>query len=379
MKRFLFLISAVCFFLLIIGCERETSLVDLLNETADFYTDAERDILAEKLDLPAIPYNYSTVSAVNGLGHIETLGRVLFYDKKLSIDGKISCASCHHQDLAFSDNKAFSQGPNGNMTKRNSIALGTFTSFASHYNGGTDASRLFWDERARTIKEQLEETIMNPDEMGMDLDVLREVLTGDAQYEILFDKAFGSEEITEDRILSAIGDFVNSLTTKNSKFDLGYRGDIGSDYDNYTEQENLGKSIFTHNCNSCHGATLHHRPRGFPKVAQNGISISDDDLGVGGLTTRPADSGVFKIPSLRNVALTGPYMHDGRFATLKEVVEHYNSGIKNHPNLHPLLKDGDAPIEMNLSGTDKAALIAFLHTLTDDTILNDEKWSDPFR
>ena len=379
MKRFLFLSSIVCFFLMLAGCDKDnSSLIDSLQETSAFYTDEELQILSEDLDLPEVPYNYSSPFFFGGLGHKATLGRVLFYDKKLSIDGKISCASCHHQELAFSDNKAFSDGPNGNITKRNSIALGTFTSFASRYNGGADAPQLFWDERASTVRQQLEETIMNPDEMGTDLDQLIGILNEDAKYRVLFNKAFGSEDIDKFRVLGAIEDFVNSLTTNDAKFDRGHRGDIEIDYHNYTAQENLGKSIFVQNCNSCHGATLLDRIEGFPRAAQNGITINEDDLGVGALTNRTQDRGIFKVPSLRNVALTGPYMHDGRFATLAEVVDHYNSGMKNHPNLHPLLKDGAAPVEMNLSDSDKAALIAFLHTLTDETILKDEKWSDPF-
>lgn len=379
MKRYISLISILCIVFLY-SCDDDSNfLEEALQASTLFYSAEEIETLNENLNLPTTPYNYGGSFSTSRVGHIPTLGRVLFYDTKLSVDGTISCASCHHQELAFSDNKAVSDGPNGRLTKRNSIALGTFESFASHYGGlPTSAPKFFWDERASSIREQLEQTIMNPDEMGMDLDELEVVLNDEPHYQVLFNKAFGSAEITSDNVISALASFVNSLSTKNSKFDEGHRQDMEIDFFNYTEQENLGKRIFNKNCNSCHGSAL-TAERGFPLTAQNGIAIDENDLGVAIHTGRAVDRGVFKVPSLRNIALTAPYMHDGRFATLEDVVEHYNSGIEDHPNLHEFLKEGDAAINMNLADTEKEALIAFLNTLTDDSIVEDVRWSDPFK
>ncbi|MEM9528081.1 MAG: c-type cytochrome, partial [Bacteroidota bacterium] len=149
------------------------------------------------------------------------------------------------------------------------------------------------------------------------------------------------------------------------------------DRGNFTEQEIIGRSLFNANCASCHssGLTEPNVP-----IANNGLEIDYADKGIGGLTGSPDDNGIFKVPFLRNVALTGPYMHDGRFTTLREVVDHYSAGIQDHRNLHPALKDGNFRARrMNFSEAEKQALIAFLEMTTDQTVLTEERFSDPFR
>ncbi|HEX2751346.1 MAG TPA: hypothetical protein VHM91_25275, partial [Verrucomicrobiales bacterium] len=164
-----------------------------------------------------------------------------------------------------------------------------------------------------------------------------------------------------------------------TKFDAG----AASNFTNFTAQENQGRQIFNGagNCNACHG-TDNFVPG--PAINNNGLENPYVDKGVGALTGRPQDEGLFKVPSLRNIGLTAPYMHDGRFATLEEVVEFYNSGVVNHPNLSPPLRNppgspnAGAPRRLNLTAGQKAALVAFLRTLTDTSVPTDVKFSDPF-
>ena len=297
------------------------------------------------------------------------LGRVLFYDKKLSISNTISCGSCHIQSSGFSDVTALSQGFKGLHTSRNSSSIG---------NAALSAS-LFWDGRNSTVKSMTLNPVQNHIEMGMeDLNFLVKKLSSTSYYPDLFKKAFGNSEITKERIANALAQFVCSMVSVDSKYDkesaVSFRG--------FSELEKKGKDLFFSsktNCTACHGG---------PNFSVNSVNSFNDYTSSNGTANIGLDiqykdqgfgNGKFKIPSLRNVELTAPYMHDGRFKTLEEVVEHYNSGIANHPQLDRNLKINGQPRRLNLNEQDKKALVAFLKTLTDETLVKDVKFSDPFQ
>ena len=350
--------------------------------------------------LPVTPYNYSEISLPE---HVRaaaerfdntpsdnpitdagaTLGRVLFYDRTLSANGTTSCATCHKQALAFTDDRKLSVGFEGIEVTRNSMSLIN----ARYYRRG----RFFWDERAATLEDQVLMPIENAVEMGHTLNKLTTQLQSDPLYPALFDSAFGSEQVTQDRIAKALAQFVRSIVSFRSKYDAG-RVKVESPLDpfpNFTAQENLGKQQFfgRANCASCHLADTANPPEGIrqsafffvDQPAVNGIDSETDtaDAGVGEHTGRGSDVGRFKVPSLRNVELTGPYMHDGRFITLDSVIEHYNWSVRPHPNLDERLADFAAN-GLALPEVPKVALTAFLATLTDHSLLQDPKFSDPF-
>lgn len=306
-----------------------------------------------------------------------TLGRVLFYDKTLSLNKTVSCANCHHQALGFSDSAVLSKGFLGGLTSRNSMSLVN----ARYY----PAKHFFWDERAATLETQVLTPIQNSVEMGMQLDTLVNRLKATKHYPVLFAKAFGDTTISSDRISKALSQFVRSIISYKSKYDAG-RSQVppGADpvqtpYNNFTAQENQGKQLFFSPltaCATCHGTETFTAPGN----RNDGIENPSVDEGVGGVSNIIAQVGNFKVPSLKNIELTAPYMHDGRFATLEQVVEHYNSGIQANPNLAPQLKNlNGTPKRLNLSDEQKASLVAFLKTLTDTAITTDEKFSNPFK
>jgi cytochrome c peroxidase len=269
--------------------------------------------------------------------------------------------------------------------------------------------KFFWDERAPTLEAQVLLPIEDRREMAHDVDRVVESLRADAAYAPLFRRAFGDEDVTRDRVARALAQFVRSIVSCRSKFDDGLAkvGSINQDFPDFTASENLGKKIFLGdhdeasrgNCATCHLRNYaFFRPNDGNRAVQQALFLPDrllnngldaeyvtEDNGVGDLTLNPGDYGLFRTPDLRNVELTAPYMHDGRFKTLEEVVEHYSTGVKRHPNLDPQLRKGgpgrdrDAPRLLNLGDDEKAALVAFLKTLTDRKLVNDPRFSDPFR
>lgn len=357
------------------------------------------------LNLPETPFDYKSLTlpghfmtnaggplptSVNGTDNIPatnpitndgaTLGRVLFYDKKLSANGTIACASCHKQDKGFSDDAVLSAGFNGGKTGRHSMTLIN----ARFYQRG----RFFWDERAATLEEQVLMPFQDPVEMGMTLEQVVSKVKEQPYYPALFEKAFGSTEITSDKISKALAQFVRSIVSFSSKYDQGRAmvASPGANFPNFTTEENTGKNIFFQTISNGGGACFGcHTTEAFisanPGPQNNGLdATSTTDLGAGGVFNNPIFVGRFKTTSLRNIELTAPYMHDGRFATLEEVVEHYNSGIKAHPTLSPALKDVTGnPVQLNLTSSEKGALVAFLKTLTDNSVSNEMKWSNPFK
>lgn len=349
------------------------------------------------LDLPEeAPFNYSNLPVppflssppVQGTDNTPpdnpvtdegaTLGRVLFYDTRLSANQTVACASCHKQELAFADDATLSEGFDGEHTGRHSMGL----SMAKYYPNG----HFFWDERSSNLEEQALLPIQDPVEMGLTLEELIFRMETTEFYPPLFEEAYGDTEITEDRIARALAQFIRSMVSYQSKWDEGRQQappgppNQGS-LPNFTDQENLGKAVFFNpelgNCAVCHSTDAF-----IASTARNNGLDTDPNLdpGLGGITGNPQDIGLFKVPSLRNIGLTAPYMHDGRFETLEEVVDHYNSNVQPHPNLSHQLRIGPSgpPRQLNLTGAEQEALVAFLHTLTDEAFVTDERWSDPF-
>ena len=358
--------------------------------------------------LPAAPYHYTVSSMaiiippgnpyVNGSGDSSTLdntpqsnpttdagaalGRVLFYETLFSLNNSISCGSCHKQQNGFSDVSSVSLGFEGQKGSRNAPALAN-----ENLN-----SNFFWDGRANTLESQTIMPVQNHAELGMEnLDNLVKKLQSAPYYPALFNAAFGSPQITKQGISEALAQFMRSMHSFNSKFDQG----APSGFSNFTASELNGEATFrAMKCNSCHGGNNldngglgqdHNMPAG-NDWSNAGLDIGYPDPGLMNVSHQSLDNGVFKIPSLRNVAITAPYMHDGRFQTLEQVVEHYNSGIQANPNLDHRLTQGaldgtnnPAPVRMNMTSQQKSDLVAFLNTLTDNDFISDPKFSDPFK
>lgn len=339
------------------------------------------------LNLPATPLNYANVQLPNHFNQLNnidntpnnnpvtnlgaTLGRVLFYDTKLSANSTISCASCHNAQEGFADSRQFSVGFEGGLTGRNSMGLAN----SKYYNNG----RFFWDERAATLEEQVLLPIQDHVEMGLTLPELEEKLQTEEYYQYLFTLAFGDDLVTSERISRALSQFVRSMVSYQSKYDQG-RSQVNNQNDNFpnfTAEENLGKGIFLGRggCEPCHDTESFVGPN----ARNNGLDLVYADNGVGARTGNANDNGDFKIGSLRNVGLTAPYMHDGRFQNLAQVVDHYNNGVQAHPNLDQRLRANNGqPRRLNLNQNDRNALVAFLNTLTDPSFINNEKYADPF-
>lgn len=274
-----------------------------------------------------------------------TLGRRLFNDPILSADSTIACASCHLAQFAFADPNAFSQGVAGH-TKRHSMSL---------TNVGW-APSLFWDGRAPSLEAQALEPVQDPVEMGENWDHVVEKLRRHNEYPDLFTQAFGQRPISADLAVKAIAQFERTLISARSKLDLYLAGQT-----QLSPQEKMGLDLFnseTAECFHCHGTLLLTANT----FHNNGLDTEPTDMGRAEVTGSIYDAGKFKAPTLRNIEYTAPYMHDGRFATLEEVVEFYNSGLRDSPTIDPLMLNGTA---INLSEEQKAALVAFLKTLSD--------------
>jgi cytochrome c peroxidase len=300
--------------------------------------------------------------------HGATLGRVLFYDRRLSANNTVSCGSCHVQKNAFVDPNRFSKGVAGQLTDRHAMSLVNL-----RY---VPRGRFFWDERAGNLEETALMPIQNQVEMGQDLAKVVAVLAKDEKYAELFGKAFDDGQVTSERIGKALAQFLRSMVSCRSKYDVGLAKVTSArdDFPNFTVQENRGKALFLSNCAICH---LPGQDVNFLMVAPTNNGLDADprnaDGGVGDITLRGRDLGRFKSPSLRNVEHTAPYMHDGRFDTLDKVIDHYSKDVKPHPNLDPRMH------RLNFTDSEKAALLSFLKTLTDNTFLTDPRFSDPWR
>ena len=284
------------------------------------------------------------------------LGKKLFHDPALSRDNSISCASCHHEDRAFTDGKNVSSGVDGRAGHRNAMPL---TNLAWK-------KEFFWDGRAPSLRDQVLMPIADHLEMDADIDKVAARLEKAPDYQAMFAAAFGSGSITPENIALALEQFLITLTARDSKFDRALAGQA-----TLTAEEQRGLELFMTeydprtgqqgaDCFHCHGGPL------FSDHQFHNNGLGGPDAGRAMFTGQAADHGKFSTPSLRNISLTAPYMHDGRFATLEEVVEHYATGVQRSPTLDANLAKHPAG-GVPLTAEDKAALVAFLQTLTDPT------------
>jgi cytochrome c peroxidase len=334
-----------------------------------------------EIDIPDTPYELNYGSFPNPNLPLDNpltregvkLGRMLFYEKSLSGDNTQACASCHLQKHGFSDTTAFSIGIKKLPGKRQAMSV---------FNLAWHSNEFFWDGRAHLLRDQALKPIQDALEMDETLDNVVKKLNENSIYKKQFARAFNTETITPLLISKALEQFMNSIVSNNSKYDKFLAGQA-----NLSTQEERGRFLFFTefnpsfptasgaDCQHCHGGANFEND----KYMNNGLDNDADitDIGRQSVTGNAADKGKFKVPSLRNVGLTAPYMHDGRFKTLEEVVDHYNL-VKNSTTLDGSFQQQLPYGGLNLTPADKAALVAFLKTLTDDELAINPAYGNPF-
>lgn len=299
------------------------------------------------------------------------LGRKLFYETRLSANNKLSCGSCHEQSRAFTDGRSFSSGADGMPTSRNSMALVNLLW----------VRRFFWDGRSASLEDQASFPLTSPHEMGQPLGVSVQKLRNTEYYPALFKDAFGDTAITPSRLTKAISQFERTLISANSLYDKYLRKEY-----QLTAIELEGMALFNTmpqpykklrgaDCSHCHGGVKTY----MELFHNNGLDNIYKDNGIQAITGLKADHGRFKVPTLRNIALTAPYMHDGRFNSLEQVLDHYSDHLQTR-HLSSFLKgvsnkkDGNS---LQLTTHEKKAVIAFLNMLTDSSFVNNPEFSNP--
>ncbi|MBE9599259.1 cytochrome-c peroxidase [Pedobacter sp. MC2016-24] len=295
----------------------------------------------QPLNFPKLPAD-TNIATLKGI----SLGRTLFQDPGLSADRSVSCASCHKNENAYSDpGIIFSKGSDTVHAARNTPALMNLQWKKSY----------FADARAHLLSQTVANAIQSPVEMASSIPVVLARLNKSDSYKKQFQKVFGTEEITEERLMKVFKDYLETLVTSNSRYDAYSRQESL----NYTLEEHRGLTLFRQKCSPCHAGELFT-----DESLRNAGTGTTADQGRGTLTKKAEDMGKFKVPSLRNIGLSSPYMHDGRFTTLAQVLEHYSNGINQTKGLDSALyTNGKAGIPLN--STEKKQLLAFLNTLTD--------------
>jgi cytochrome c peroxidase len=345
MKFKLLIYSVFLFFLAVLyACQKEENI----NIIEDKYS------LEIPKNFPEVQYDLSK-NPISKEGF--ELGKSLFYDPILSRDGTISCAFCHIQSSAFTQHgHPVSHGIDDKTTLRNSLPIMNLAW----------KKEFFWDGGVFHLDLFAVEPIQNPNEMDESLPNALDKLRKSSKYPEMFEKAFGTEEITTDRFLKALSQFQLMCVSANSKYDKYVRKEEGVTL-NQAELEGL--EIFKQKCASCHAGELFsdfsYRNNGLP-------TKNSQDTGRERITLNENDKYKFMVPSLRNVGLTYPYMHDGRFATLFQVLDHYSSGVSTSSTLDPLLSQGGIPLTIE----EKQKLVTFLHTLTDYEFINNALLSE---
>ena len=302
------------------------------------------------------------------------LGRMLFYEPKLSSNNLVSCGSCHQQKLAFTDGQSFSMGVGKVPTTRNSMSLANLLWGRS----------FFWDGRANSLEGQVIEPITHPNEMGESMENVARKLQKTTLYPPLFKKVFGTDTVTGEQIVKAIAQFERTLISADSKYDYYLQGKYTPTLDEsngmslFFTNSMAEKGIRGANCGHCHTG-----PKMFSELFHNnGLDSIPSDIGREKFTGLAIDNGRFRAVSLRNIALTAPYMHDGRFKTLNEVLDHYSDHIKQSATLSPFLQrtvNNMGGSTIHLSAKEKSDMIAFLQMLTDETFINDPRFSNPHK
>lgn len=338
-----------------------------MEETAETFETTPYNFNGSYLPPPALPEdNPLTQEGV-------MLGRMLFYEKRLSDNNTLACAGCHRQTDAFSDLSQFSIGTAGLPGERQAMAI---VNMAWNTNG------FFWDGRSESLRDQSLRPIQDPLEMNQTLEASIDKIKNDQIYKDQFKAAFNSEEVTSYKMSLALEQFMLSMVSVNSKYDRVLLG-----LDQFTEAELHGKELFETEYNpgsSTIGADCVHCHSGFNfqnnEYMNNGLDEESDftDLGLFNVTQNPEDRAKFKVPTLRNIALTPPYMHDGRFNTLEEVLVHYNEGIKTSSTVDPAILTTQST-GLGLTQEDIDDIVLYLHTFTDDEFLINLEFSDPFQ
>lgn len=287
------------------------------------------------------------------------LGKALFYDPALSVNGTVSCGNCHQQSAAFANvNSALSTGVNNCKGTRSAPPL---------FNLAWQKT-FMWDGRINELNQVPVNALTNPCEMGDNLPAIIAKLQASKTYPQFFEQVFGSGRITEDKLLNALGQFMSMMISANSKYDRAMRREAGAVF---TDDEKSGYGLFKTNCAACHKEPLFTDG----SYRNNGLDLTSADVGRDSLTHLAADLGKFKVPSLRNVEISAPYMHDGRFRNLKAVLQHYATDVKNHPNLDPQFRS-NGKLGLALTSQAQAQIIAFLKTLTDIDYINDRRFNN---
>jgi cytochrome c peroxidase len=326
----LFIIFSIAF--LVFSCQKEKPIIEEIEITYPDY-------------FPAPVYDFTNNQFTQKRF---LLGKKIFFDKQLSSDGTISCNSCHAQTHGFADhNVSFSLGVNGAIGSRNSPSIANM--IWSPY--------FMWDGGVNHIEVFSVAPITNPDEMHETMSNVLSKLNSNIQYRKLFKEAYGSDLITDHLLLKAITLFMSKIISCNSKYDKMRQGKV-----EYNSMENEGYDLFKQKCASCHTEPLFTNYQ----FINNGIDSVFTDLGRAKITFNNEDRGKFKVPSLRNIELTYPYMHDGRFWSLEQVLNHYRSGIRNSETLHPTLTNG-----IEITELEQQKIISFLRTLTDYNLMGD--------
>jgi cytochrome c peroxidase len=330
------------FLFLILSCSEDESYSQI-NQRLDFKVPSNFPALVQDIES-----NYPTQKGFE-------LGRRLFYDANLSADGTISCSFCHEQAFAFTHHgHTFSHGINNQEGTRNAPAIENLA-FMSDY---------FYDGASNSIEMLSIAPIHNPVEMAETLEGISAKLKKDKTYVQLFSQAFEGGDVTSGNILKALGQFLTMMVSADSRYDKYVRNEPGG---TMTAQELQGRELFTQKCASCHKSDLFtdnsFRNNGLPP------NLQLNDIGRETVTGFEYDRYKFKVPSLRNAALTAPYMHDGRFGSLESVLNFYDAGVKDSETLDPLLKQNGA-LGISLSQNEKEAIISFIKTLTDDEYIN---------
>ncbi len=297
------------------------------------------------------------------------LGKLLFFERRLSLDNTVSCATCHRQPDGFSDPRQFSLGVQGGVGDRQAMPI---FNLAWHSNG------FFWDGRALTLREQSLQPIENVLEMKETLPNIVNKLRAMPNYTNQFIRAFGSNDITIERISMALENYMLSIVSDDSKYDRYLAGTA-----TLTDSEERGRALFFGeynpffpetsgaDCAHCHSSNTFENDF----YMNNGLDVEAQqiDLGRQKVTNSTSDRAKFKVPTLRNIQVTAPYMHDGRFTSLEQVVDHYNTGVQNSSTVDPALL-GTTSTGLMLDAQEKTDLINFLKTLTDFTFLNNPSY-----
>lgn len=385
MKKYIYLLSAFTFITVLTSSQMSMENAFEMNEDEYQLVLPDESYNYEGIELPEHIMNNFLFGITNRFFEITnggaTLGRVLFYDRELTINRTLACGSCHQQYLGFADDKVFSEGFDGMSGERNAMHIADL--------GTSPYQRLLWDDSHENLKIMSLLPLENGLEMGITLEELVTRMEATDYYPDLFYEAFGSTEITPEKIGEAFSQFLSSIVAIDTKLDQG----IANNFADFTDQEIAGKELFVANCGTCHQTITSADPFANPDFFlafefmgphNTGLDMNYADDGVANHTGHEWDHGKFKTPNLKNTALTAPYMHDGRFATLEEVIDFYSDEVQPHPNStfmnHPHFTE-NFPVPFTGFGfnqTEKDALLAFLLTLTDESLVNNPMWSDPF-